>query len=79
MSVEKLLAELADEVGAQLDQCLEDETGTFTPKVCSFIKQPKGREKVVQWVVNYVIEEDMSIAEAIQEIERDFNDNLMEN
>lgn len=79
MSVEELLAELAEEINAQLDQCLEDETGTFTPKVCSFIKEPKGREKVVQLVVNYVIEEDMSIAEAINEIERDFNDNLIEN
>lgn len=79
MSAEKLLEELKVEINAQLDQCLEDETGTFTPKVCSFIQQASGREKVVQLVVNYVVEEDMSIAEAINEIERDFNDNLMEN
>ena len=79
MSAEELLDELKGEINAQLDQCLEDETGTFTPKVCSFIQQPSGREKVVQLVVNYVVEEDMSIAEAINEIERDFNDNLMEN
>jgi hypothetical protein len=33
---------------------------------------------VVQWIINYVVKEKMSVAEAINEIERDFNDNLME-
>lgn len=79
MNNEKLAQELLAEINAQLDQCQEDETGTFTPKVCSFISQPNGREKVVQWIVNYVVKEQMSIAESIMEIERDFNDNMIDN
>lgn len=79
MNNEKLAQELLAEINAQLDQCQEDETGTFTPKVCSFISRPNGREKVVQWIVNYVVKEQMSIAESIMEIERDFNDNMIDN
>jgi hypothetical protein len=78
MNKQALAQQLLAEIHAQLDQCLEDETGTFTPKVCSFISQPEGKEKAVQWIINYVVKEKMSVAEAINEIERDFNDNLME-
>ena len=78
MDAERLLEDLRIEINAQLDQCQEDEQGTFTPKVCSFIRTDEGREKVVQLIINYVAEEGMTIAEAINEIERDFNDNLAE-
>ena len=70
--------DLKIEINAQLDQCKEDEGGTFTPKVCSFISTSQGREKVEQWIINLVAEEGMTIAEAINEIERDFNDNMPE-
>lgn len=78
MDAQDLLNDLKIAINEQLDQCEEDDTGTFTPKVCSFINKPGGREKIVQLVVNYVAEEGMTIAEAIDHIERDFNDNLME-
>ena len=78
MDAEQLLKDLKIEINAQLDQCTEDEGGTFTPKVCSFISTPKGREKVEQWIINLVAEEGMTIAEAINEIEQDFNDNMPE-
>jgi hypothetical protein len=72
MDTEELINNLKKEIEEQLDQCQEDETGTFTPKVCSFIKDPDGRKKVVQLIINYVSGEGMSISEAILEIERDF-------
>lgn len=78
MDVERLLEDLKIEINAQLEQCKEDEKGTFTPKVCSFITTPEGREKIVQLIINYVAQEGMTIAEAINEIERDFNDNMAE-
>jgi hypothetical protein len=79
MNKQALAQQLLAEIHAQLDQCEEEDWGTFTPKVCSFISNPEGREKVIQWIINYVVKEGVSIAEAINEIERDFNDNLMEN
>ena len=79
MDAEQLLNDLKVEINAQLDQCKEDGQGrTFTPKICSFIRTEKGREKIVQLIINYVAEEGMTIAEAINEIERDYNDNLAE-
>ena len=79
MDAEQLLEDLKTEINAQLDQCKEDDKGrTFTPKICSFIRTDKGREKIVQLVINYVAEEGMTIAESINEIERDYNDNLIE-
>lgn len=47
-------------------------------KVCSFINKFGGWDKIVQFVVNYVVEEGMIIVEVIDYIECDFNDNLME-
>jgi hypothetical protein len=78
MNKQALAQHLLAEIHAQLDQCLDDDTPTFTPKICSFISTEAGREKVIQWIINYVVKEQMSITEAINEIERDFNDNLME-
>lgn len=78
MEAQAILDKLKSAINAQLDQCQEDETGTFTPKVCHFIRTPPGREKIVQLIINYVAQEGMTIAEAIDHIERDFNDNLLE-
>lgn len=78
MDAQELLDKLKAAINRQLDQCEEDDSGTFTPKVCSFIAEPGGRDKVVQVVINYVAQEGMTIAEAIDHIERDFNNNLME-
>ena len=66
MDAEQLLNDLKVEINAQLDQCKDDGKGTFTPKICSFIRTEKGREKIVQLVVNYVAQEGMTIAEAIK-------------
>ena len=78
MDAEQLLEDLKTEINAQLDQCQDEGKGTFTPKICSFIRTKEGRAKIVQLIINYVAEEGMMIAEAINEIERDYNNNLME-
>ncbi|MCB9352894.1 MAG: hypothetical protein H6573_36230 [Lewinellaceae bacterium] len=78
MDAEQLLNDLKIEINAQLDQCQDDGKGTFTPKICSFIRTEEGRKKIVQLIINYVAEEGMTIAESINEIERDYNDNLIE-
>ena len=73
-----MLNDLKVEINAQLDQCKDQGKGTFTPKICAFIRTEEGRGKIVQLIINYVAEAGMTIAEAINEIERDYNDNLAE-
>ena len=60
-------------IRAQLEYC-DVET---TPKLCELHHYPENRDKIERAVLAYVREEGLTIAEAIIQLERDYNPNLM--
>lgn len=69
------MEELKIWINKYLDECQDGKT----PFICNSISTKEGRDKVVQQVVNLVAKEEMSIAEAVMDIEKDFCNNKCEN
>ena len=69
--MEHLLEKFNQQVNLMLDECNTD----FTPVVCNLISTPEGRDKVFELIRKKVIIEKITIGEAINAIEIEFNPN----
>lgn len=69
--MEHLLEKFNQQVNLMLDECNPD----FTPVVCNLISTPEGRDKVFELIRKKVIIEKITIGEAINAIEIEFNPN----
>lgn len=69
--MEDLLEKFNERINAMLDSC----SSQFTPTICNFISTEEGREKVFELIQKKVIQEKISIGQAIVSIEQEFNPN----
>lgn len=69
--MEHLLEKFNQQINVMLDDCSSD----FTPVVCNLISKPEGRDKVFELIRKKVIIEKITIGEAINAIEIEFNPN----
>lgn len=69
--MEHILEKFNQQVNAMLDDC----TAEFTPVVCNLISTPEGREKVFDLIRRKVIYEKITIGQAINSIEQEFDPN----
>ena len=70
--IKKLIDQVKAGAANELEYCNEVDT----PYVCHLIADTKGKEKVIDLIVEYVGNHGMTIGEAINYIERDNNPNL---
>ena len=69
--MEDLLTQFNTQIDALLNEC----TPRFTPTVCNLISTPIGRQKVFELIQKKVIQEKLTIGQAINSIEQEFNPN----
>ena len=69
--MEHILEKFNEQINNMLNECDE----RFTPTVCNFISTPLGRKKVVELIQKKVVQENVTIGEAIASIEQEFNPN----
>ena len=69
--MENLLEQFNTQINAMLDNC----STQFTPTVCNLISTSEGREKVFELIQKIVIQQKLTIGEAIVSIEQEFNPN----
>ena len=67
----KLLEVFNQQINAILDEC----EGNQTPTVCGLISTKEGKEKIVKLIQKMVIKQKMSIGEAINALEMEYNIN----
>lgn len=68
--VNEIINEVKHIANRELDLCNVEET----PAICQMIHSPKGREKIVNLIVEYVGKRGISVSEAIVLIERERTD-----
>jgi len=68
-NIKDLIAQVKDGANKELEYCNQVDT----PYVCQMISDTKGKEMVVNLIVEYVGKNGMTIGEAINYIERDNN------
>jgi len=66
---------LLEKFNNQIDLLLDDCKVEFTPTVCNLISTKEGRKKVFTLIRKKVILEDITIGQAINSIEQEFNPN----
>jgi hypothetical protein len=66
---------LLEKFNNQIDLMLDDCKVEFTPTVCNLISTEEGRKKVFTLIRKKVILEDITIGQAINSIEQEFNPN----
>lgn len=66
---------LLEKFNNQIDLMLDDCKAEFTPTVCNLISTEEGRKKVFTLIRKKVILEDITIGQAINSIEQEFNPN----
>lgn len=69
-----LEVQLRAAIAAQLDYCDVD----TTPKLCEMLRIEGNYEKVMEDVTRYVRKDGLLIAEAIIQVERDYNPNIID-
>jgi hypothetical protein len=69
--MENLLEQFNTQINAMLDSC----SNKYTPTVCNLISTSEGREKVFELIQKKVIQQKLTIGEAIVTIEQEFNPN----
>ena len=69
--MEDLLEKFNTQIDAMLDNCSTE----YTPTLCSLISTTEGREKVFELIQKKVIQEKITIGQAIVSIEQEFNPN----
>jgi hypothetical protein len=69
--MEHLLEQFNTQINAMLDDC----NAEYTPTVCNFISTTEGRQKVFELIQKKVIRENITIGQAINSIEQEFNPN----
>lgn len=67
----QLIERLEEKIKEQLDLCIEQDT----PTVCSLIRTPEGREKIVELIKQKIIMQKITIGQSIVDIELEFNIN----
>ena len=66
---------LLEKFNNQIDLMLDDCKNEFTPTVCNLISTEEGRKKVFTLIRKKVILENITIGQAINSIEQEFNPN----
>jgi len=74
-SYTELLAELRTMIEIQLELCEPEDT----PVVCRMKQDGEGKEKLAKLIIKEVTENGLTVSQAIIEIERQFNPNMLEN
>lgn len=69
--MEDLLEKFNNQINAMLDDCSKK----YTPTVCNFISTKEGRERIFELIQKKVIQEKLTIGEAIVSIEQEYNIN----
>jgi hypothetical protein len=69
--METLLDKFNQQINAMLDEC----SNKYTPTVCNMISTIEGRQKVFVLIQKKVIEQKITIGQAINSIEQEFNIN----
>ena len=69
---------LLDRFNETINQELDDCSVIDTPTVCNFISTPEGKKKIVELIQKKVIIEKISIGDAINSIEMEYNINLID-
>jgi hypothetical protein len=69
------MEDLLEKFNTQIDAMLDDCSTKYTPTVCSLISTTEGREKVFELIQKKVIQEKITIGQAIVSIEQEFNPN----
>jgi len=67
----ELLLELNNKINEMLDEC----SSLNTPTVCNFISTKEGKEAIVTLIQKKIIQEKMTIGQAINSIEMEYNIN----
>jgi hypothetical protein len=67
--------ELLDQFNEKIESLLNECSPEVTPTVCNFISTKEGKDKLFILIQKKVIQERLTIGEAIIEIEREFNVN----
>ena len=70
----EILKEFNERISVLLNECSPE----MTPTVCNLISTPEGREKVHELIKKKVIIEEITIGEAIVNIEMEYNINSTE-
>jgi 5'(3')-deoxyribonucleotidase len=71
-NIKELIAQVKDNAEKELSHC----NAVDTPSVCQMIQDAKGKEMIIDLIVEYVGKNGMTIGEAINYIERDNNPQL---
>jgi hypothetical protein len=71
-NVKELIEKVRQGAIKELEYC----NSIDTPAVCQMISDPKGKEQIINLIIEYVGNNGMSIGDAINYIERDNNPQL---
>jgi len=71
---QKIIDQLRTNIQQMIDAC----DSSITPKVCEFRSTPEGRALLAKDIEQRVLHDGDSILEAMIAIEREFNDNLLD-
>lgn len=69
------MAELLDQFNEKIDLFLAECSAENTPTVCNLISTASGKQKVRELIQKIVIKKKVTIAQAVVEIEMEFNPN----
>jgi hypothetical protein len=69
--MEDLLEKFNTQINAMLDSCSTE----FTPTVCGLISTREGRQTIFELIQRKVIQQKLTIGQAINSIETEFNPN----
>jgi len=67
--IKELVKELRASAEAELEFCNENDT----PYLCSAIQKPEDKEKILQYIVELVVKQGISISSALGVIESELN------
>ena len=70
---QKELAELDQLIDMHLNQC----DYTYTPTVCQMKDTPEGKAQVKKNILQRILDKGISVGQAVGEIEKEFNPNLI--
>lgn len=67
------LEELKQLISAHLNEC----DYTYTPTICQMKDTPKGKEQLEEKILSLILAKGCSVGQAVNEIEKEFNPNLI--
>jgi len=69
---------LMEVLRVRINEMLNDCSSKHTPTVCNFISTEEGKNKIVELIEKKIIQEKLTIGEAINAIEFEYNPNLID-